>query len=76
MTACPMRATGILLLPLLLLCSTSHADTMTLTLDAVSVNTCNSVWTEGLCDMEVVDTTKDDYTPPGNCTFSPEADGI
>ena len=36
MNVCSMRAAGILILPLLLLCSTSHADTMTLTPDGVS----------------------------------------
>ena len=36
MNVCSMRAAGILILPLLLLCSTSHADTMTLTLDGGS----------------------------------------
>ena len=76
MNTCAMRVSGFLMLSLLLLCSTAHAVTMTVTLDGVSVNTCYSTWEEGSCVMQVVDTTMDDYTPSGNCTFFPQAEGI
>ena len=75
MTACAMRS-SVLLLSLLLLGASVSADTMTITLDNVEVDTCDTPWTEGIFDLQVIDTDIGDYTPPGNCVWFPQAEGV
>lgn len=63
-------------LALLILATPAIAETLTMTLDNVSVNTCDTAWTEGSCEMRVVDTITGDYTPPGNCIWFAQAEGL
>ena len=60
----------------LLLVPTTQAVTMTMTLDGVQVQACDVSWEEGSCVLKVTETTMGDYTPPGVCTFFPQAEGI
>jgi len=76
MTACAMRTVLILLFLSIVLGSSAFAETMTMTLEGVTANTCDTVWMEGSCALRVIDTTIGDYTPPGNCVFFPQSEGI
>ena len=69
------RVTG-LVLSLLLICSAASAEEMVMTLDGVGVTTCDTQWTEGSCVLRVVETIEGDESPPGSCSWSPEASGV
>lgn len=75
MTACAKR-TSALLIALLLLSPAANAETLTMTLDNVQTGDCDTQWTEGVCDLQVIDTAIGDYTPPGNCIWFPQAEGL
>ena len=75
MTACAKRASA-MLVALLLLGTAANADTLIMTLDNVQTGDCDTPWTEGVCDLQVVDTAIGDYTPPGNCIWFPQAEGL
>jgi len=74
MAAC-VRATGLTIL-LLLIFASAAAEDMVMTLDAVGVSTCDTQWTEGSCVLRVVETIEGDESPPGSCSWSPEANGV
>ena len=75
MIACAKRTT-VLLLSTLLLSASAGADTLTITLDNVEVDTCHTPWTEGICDVQVVETVEGDQAPPGYCTWDQQAEGV
>lgn len=68
--------TAVLLLSLVLICTPAAAETMTLTLDNVSTNTCDTSWAEGECDIQVINTIEGDHSPPGMCVWDQHTDGV
>jgi hypothetical protein len=70
-----MRTT-VLLLSLLLLGASAGADTVTITLDNVEVDTCDTEWKEGPFHLQVVDTVEGDQTPAGSCVWDQQAEGV
>jgi len=68
------RVTALTLL-LLIIAIPAHAAEMTMSLDNVAVNTCDTSWTEGSCELMVVDTIVEDFLP-GFCSWLPLAEEV
>ena len=68
--------TAVLLLSLVLICDPAAAATMTLTLDDVQIDTCDSPWEEEVCTLQVVDTAEGDQSPPGMCVWDQQPEGV